>query len=417
MNINSQGENEKTVVLVNRAVFLPGEGGYKRTVYLFNMMRRLGHRPILLTSDFNHYKKEVRDTELFYQNYPDYSNQDIVFLHTRPYSKNISLQRRLAEDDWRKGVAKWVKDNCDRIDTIMMSMPDMNTILAVANVCSGKNIEIVIDVRDLRPEAFKVLLKNELLYKVCTFPMKQKADRAYACADKLFAVSEEYLERGSVKGSHASYKKAIYIGAVLEKFDAGVAKFSGEIDKPEDELWLTYAGTLGTSYDMITAIDAVARLKDRTFGGKRLRFMILGQGPDREAFEAHARAVGADNVTFVGFVDYEKMAAYLSKSDFTLNAVKRRGSQSIINKVADYFAAGIPMLNGCVCKEQQDMVDRYAVGLNYEPEDVDSLAHAIELLAEDPERCAEMGRNARKLALDKFDRKTTYQEIIDQLYQ
>lgn len=415
MNINRNGQQEKTVALINGAIYIPGEGGYKRTMYLFDLMRRQGHSPILLTSDFNHYKKAVRDVSRFRQEYPEY--QDIEFVHMRPYKKNLSAVRLMSEGDWTRNTVKWVEKNAERLDVIMISMPDINTINKLSDICKKHQIELVVDVRDLRPESLRVLLKNELLYKVCTLPMKLNADRAYACADKLFAVSEEYLERGSVSGSHARYKKAIYIGAVLEKFDAGVEKYAGEIHKPENELWLTYAGTLGASYDMITSIDAVARLKDRTFGGKRLRFMILGQGPDREAFEAHARAVGADNVTFVGFVDYEKMAAYLSKSDFTLNAVKRRGSQSIINKVADYFAAGIPMLNGCVCKEQQDMVDRYAVGLNYEPEDVDSLAHAIELLAEDPERCAEMGRNARKLALDKFDRKTTYQEIIDQLYQ
>ena len=144
--------------------------------------------------------------------------------------------------------------------------------------------------------------------------------------------------------------------------------------------------------------------------------MVLGQGPDRDAFESHVKEIGADNITFVGFVEYEKMAAYLSKSDMTVNAVKRRGSQSIINKVADYFAAGIPMLNGCVCKEQQDMVDEYNVGINYEPENVQSLIDAIEKLANDKKAREDMGRNARRLAITKFDRNTTYREIMDELY-
>lgn len=414
MNKNSFGDDEKTVVLVNRAMYLPGEGGYKRTMYLYDMMRKMGHRPILLTSDFNHYKKAQRNLKQFKKEYPDYC--DIVFLHTRTYSKNISIKRRMAETDWKKGVEKWVKENASHIDVVMMSMPDMNTILAVSKVCKENNIEVVIDVRDLRPEAFKVLLKNEVLYAIATYPMKVKADKAYACADKLFAVSEEYLERGNVHNSHAKLKKAIYIGAIIDKFDAGVEKFSSEIVKPDDELWVTYAGTLGTSYDLITVIDAAEKLKDKEYNGKRIKFLILGQGPDRISFEEHAKMISATNVSFVGFVEYEKMAAFLSKSDITINAIKRRGSQSIINKVADYFAAGIPMLNGCVCKEQQDMVDKYKVGLNYEPEDVDSLVRAISELAIDEKRRQEMGRNARKLALEKFNRNTTYKELIEDIY-
>lgn len=414
MNLNDKGIMEKTVVLVNRAMYLPGEGGYKRTMYLYDMMRKMGHNPILLTSDFNHYSKKPRDVDKFRAEYPEYS--DIVFLHTRTYSKNISLQRKLAENDWKEAVKRWISENSDHTDAVMLSMPDMDTILAVNKICKKKGIDVIIDVRDLRPEAFKVLLKNELLYKVATYPMKLKADKAYACADILFAVSEEYLNRGDVEESKARIKKAIYIGAVLDKFDAGVRRYEKDITKPVDEIWLIYAGTLGTSYDLVTVIDAVNILKEKKYDGKRLKFIVLGQGPDRDALATHARETGATNVEFVGFVEYEKMAAYLSKSDVTINAIKRRASQSIINKVADYFSAGIPMLNGCVCKEQLDMVDDYRVGLNYEPENTESLVDALDKLLDQPELRKEMGRNARKLAEEKFDREKTYREIIDCIY-
>ena len=414
MNVNRQGSQEKTVVLINGAMYLPGEGGYKRTMYLFDMLRKEGHSPILLTSDFNHYKKAERNIAKFRQEYPDYS--DIEFVHMRSYEKNQSIKRLLAEGDWTHEVTKWVKKNAGHIDVIMISMPDINTINNISGICKDNNIELVVDVRDLRPEALRVVFKNDFLYKFVTFKMKRDADKAYAAADKLFAVSEEYLQRGTVKESHAKVRRAIYIGATLDKFDEGVKIYANEIKKPENELWITYAGTLGASYDMFTTIDAVAQLESTDFDGKKLRLIILGQGPDRQAFEAHAKEIGAKNITFVGFVDYEKMAAYLSKSDMTINAVKRRGSQSIINKVADYFAAGIPMLNGCVCKEQQDMVDKYNVGINYEPENVDSLEEAILDLLSDTNRMKIMGSNARQLALSKFDRNTTYQEIIDQLY-
>jgi glycosyltransferase involved in cell wall biosynthesis len=414
MNDDANGKPEKTVALINRAVYLPGEGGYKRTMFLFDMMRRMGHRPILVTSDFNHYKKEVRDVGTFKAAHPDYG--DIVFLHTRAYAKNVSLRRRAAENDWRVAVTRWVEGHKDSLDAVMMAMPDMNTILAVSGICKANGIEMIVDVRDLRPEVFKVLLGDGWLYRLLTGPMKRRADAAYACADKLVAVSEEYLARGSVPGSHAKVRKTVYIGAVLDKFDEGVRKYSPGIAKPDDELWLTYAGTLGSTYDIATAIDAVHRLKDKTYSGKRLRLMVLGQGPDRSAFEEHAKAIGADNVTFTGFLDYERMAAYLVKSDMTLNAVKRRASQSIINKTADYFAAGIPMLNGCLCREQRDMVDTFRTGVNYEPENSADLAEKIDLLAGNPGLRAEMGKNARKLAEEKFDRNKTYRELIDLIY-
>lgn len=414
MNLDANGGREKTVALINRAVYLPGEGGYKRTMFLYDMMRRMGHRPVLVTSDFNHYKKEVRDVGAFRAAHPEY--RDTVFLHTRPYARNISPARWLAERDWKIALARWVEEHRESLDAVMMSMPDMNAVLAVAGICKANGIEMIVDVRDLRPEVFKLLLGNGWLYRLATWPMKRKADKAYACADKLLAVSEEYLARGSVPCGRAKIRKTVYIGAVLDKFDEGVRKHAPEIAKPSGELWLTYAGTLGSTYDLVTAIDAAKRLAGKTWGGKTLRFVVLGQGPDRAAFEAHAKAVGADNVTFAGFLDYERMAAWLAKSDLTVNAVKRRGSQSIINKVADYFAAGIPMLNGCACKEQRDMVDAFRVGLNYEPENAADLAEKADFLLSRPELVREMGKNARKLAEEKFDRNKTYRELIDLVY-
>ena len=62
------------------------------------------------------------------------------------------------------------------------------------------------------------------------------------------------------------------------------------------------------------------------------------------------------------------------------------------------------------------MVDAYRTGLNYEPENSADLAEKIDLLAGNPGLRAEMGRNARKLAEDKFDRNKTYRELIDLVY-
>ena len=394
--------NEKRLVLVNRAVYLPGEGGYKRTMYLFDMMRSIGYHPILLTSDFNHYKNQARDIKQFQKSFAEYKDS-IVFIHTPVYSKNISIKRYRAESVWTKAVRNWFKDNAAKIDAVMLSMPDMNTILAISNICKEHNIEMIIDVRDLRPEAFRVIVRNESLYTFLLAPMRKKADKAYACADKLFAVSNEYLERGSKVNSKAKIRKAVYIGAVLDMFDEGVKQYKDTIYKKDNEIWMTYAGTLGESYDLITCIDAAKIIHDST--NENFKFIILGQGPDEDALKKYAEDIGADNVEFIGFVEYKKMAAYLSKSDISINAIKKRGSQSIINKVADYFAAGIPMLNGCICKEQLQMVDEYKVGLNYEPENVSSLVNSIEELLKDADKRKAYGNNARLLAESKFDRK------------
>ena len=55
------------------------------------------------------------------------------------------------------------------------------------------------------------------------------------------------------------------------------------VEKPAGEFWITYAGTLGTSYDIPTLIRAADLLKKR--GENDIRVMLLGDGPLRGEFQ------------------------------------------------------------------------------------------------------------------------------------
>lgn len=404
-------QKKPRVLFVNGYIYVPGEGGYKRTLYLFNMMKSMGYECTLLTSDFNHYAKKKRNVEEFYKIYPDF--KDIVMLPMNAYEKNISIKRWWAGYSWSKRVKAWFEQNWQKYNVVYMHMPDANSILNIKPICDAHNIKMAVDVRDLRPEGLRVVFKKEWLYNMLTCPMKKKANKAYACADQMIAVSNEYLQRGMSVNNKSKDPVAVFIGAIFDKFYSGIEKNASKIEKRDGDIWVTYAGTLGSTYDLYTMLDAAKVLQDE--GKEEIIFKILGQGPEAESLKQYAADKGLKNVDFVGFVDYEMMAAYLSKSDMTVNSVKRRASQSIINKVADYFAAGIPCLNGSICKEMQDLITDWNAGINYEPEDVNSFVKAIKTIIDNPELAAEFGANAKRLAAEKFDRSISYKEIIKRL--
>lgn len=399
-------EKKKRVLLVNSAVYLPGEGGYKRTMFMLDMMIQLGYEVSLITSDFNHYNKQTRKIEQFRNEYPQY--ECIKFVHMPPYEKNISLKRFYSEKVWEYNFREWFKKNYDKYDVVFFS--DIDNILAINSICEKHNIKKIVDIRDLRPEAFKVVVKNDLLFNVLFYPMKLIADKSYACADEFVAVSQEYLDRGLKANKKSKNPAVVYLGSTLERFDKGIEMFSSSIEKEDDEFWITYAGTLGESYDLKTVICTAKRIAVQ--GSRKIRFKILGQGPEEKKLKSMVTELNINNVSFLGFLPYEEMAAYLSKSDILINAVKRSASQSIINKIADYFSAGKPVLNSCCCKEQIEMINKNKAGFNYEPENVESLYKAIIDLYEDKELRDTLGKNARKLAEEKFNRSTSYNQII-----
>lgn len=397
----------KRVLIVNSAIYLPGEGGYKRSLYMFDMMTAKGYDVSFLTSDFNHYNKRKRDIETFRNEYPNYSR--INFISVPVYKKNISIRRYYSEKVWSKSASNWVKKHIDEFDVVYANMPDIETIPRMAKICEINGVKLIIDIRDLRPESFRVAVKNEFLYRIIFYDMKKKANKAYACADELVAVSEEYLARALQVNTKSKNPIAVYIGAPLKKFHAGVAKYSNLIVKPENEIWITYVGTLGSSYDIKTLIFAAKKVHEID---SRVKLKILGQGPEENDLKNYSQNINAVNTDFIGFMEYERMAAFLNKSDITVNAIKRNGSQSIINKIADYFAAGKPMLNGCVSKEMISLVEKYQVGISYEPENAESLVAAMNELISNPELCKTYGENALKLAQEKFDRENSYLEIL-----
>ena len=68
--------------------------------------------------------------------------------------------------------------------------------------------------------------------------------------------------------------------------------------KPEGEFWVSYAGTIGTSYDIRTMILAGEELVRR--GHPEIQIKILGDGPLKEELENLAKERQIENVEFVG---------------------------------------------------------------------------------------------------------------------
>ena len=71
------------------------------------------------------------------------------------------------------------------------------------------------------------------------------------------------------------------------------------------------------------------------------------------------------------------------------------------------------MINTCMSPEFRNKVEHDGFGINIMPEDVKILADAIEKLYEDEPARAKMGKKARLIAEEQFDRPQSYKKIIE----
>jgi len=105
----------------------------------------------------------------------------------------------------------------------------------------------------------------------------------------------------------------------------------------------------------------------------------------------------------------------LRNCDIAVNPIMKGAAQSIINKHADYAAAGLPVVSTQECPEYRALLDEFNCGINCPPEDTQAVADALEGLLRDPALRKRMGENSRRMAQERFDRKHTYQQIIAEI--
>lgn len=397
----------KKIAVISMGVKLDNEKGYSRFRYIGDFLSDAGYQVDLITTTFQHWEKAQRNLdEIKKENY----KFNLKFIYEPGYKKNIDLRRIRSHRIAAKNLRQLLEKEGD-YDLIYCEIPPNDVALAAAEYAKEKGIPFVPDVNDLWPEAMRMVLDVPVISDVLFYPLLRDAEKVYALVSGIIGTSDEYRDRPLKHQKLDVPKKTVYVGNEIAEFDAGVEVYSPQIPKEEREFWVSYAGTIGTSYDIRTMVLAGKELLKR--GRTRIKIKILGGGPLKEELETLAKEQNCSNVEFVGYAPYPKMTAYLAKSDILVNSFVKKAPQSIVTKIGDYLAAGKPMINTCMSPEFRNKVEHDGFGINIMPEDVNVLADAIEKLYEDEAGRTEMGKKARTIAEEQFDRPQSYKKIIE----
>lgn len=395
----------KKIAVITMGVRLDGEKGYTRFRYLCDFLTEAGYQVDLITTTFQHWEKAQRDMEKIKKE--DYQF-GIKFIYEPGYKKNVDLKRIRSHKIAAKNLTALLEKEGD-YDLLYAEIPPNDVALAAAEYAKRQGIPFVADVNDLWPEAMRMVLDIPVVSSILFQPLQRDAEKVYSLVSGVIGTSDEYRDRPFQNQKREVPKATVYVGNEISEFDKGAEENDALVSKMEHEFWVSYAGTIGTSYDIRTMVLAAEELAGR--GRQNIRIKILGGGPMKDELEALARERQIYNVEFVGYAPYDKMAAYLKKSDILVNSFVRKAPQSIVTKIGDYLAAGRAMINTCMSPEFRRKVEADGFGVNIEPEDVKILADAIEDLYENEEKRLEMGKKARKIAEEQFDRPKSYRKI------
>jgi len=269
-------------------------------------------------------------------------------------------------------------------------------------------VPFVFEVRDIWPETVVSLglLKNPLLVALAT-----AAERAfYHAAGRIIVISHRMGERLATRLGRAAAKlRVIPLGTDCASFDAAEANAAWRREHALDGKFVAvYAGAHGRVNALPWVLKAAALLK----GDARVRIVLIGRGAFKPQLIEQARQARLDNVLLLDPVSKESLAGILKACDLGLMTLDNLPifDTACPNKFMDYLAAGLPVLvnfngeAGWICKEE-------GCGVIVPPENAEAMADAIRNLAAHADRAHEMGRKARRVAAERFDRRRLVEDL------
>ena len=379
---------------------LPGEAFRPgRYTTLVNLLIQNGHRVVWWSSNFFHHTKSYR------KEIKEIPGLKIILLPTSRYKRNISLRRVVNHYIFAKSFERRFKEIKDSPDVILVSCPPLISAKVAIKVAKKLKIKCIIDIRDLWPEAFEMILPFKI-GKIFFWPIKKYVDNIYDSADALMAVSQTYRNRALSVSKNKFKKSLVYsLGIDLNLFDSLTQeKNSFEIEKKAGEFWFTYIGTIGKSYDIETILKCARLLLS---SHPNIKFFIAGDGPDFTRIKKLAERYKLVNCKFLGWFSFKDMISLLKKADVGLNTIVAKSKTTFPNKLFDYMAAKLPIINS-VGGEFKNLLESENIGRQYIAGNPDSLKEAILYLYNQPKKCKIMGENARKLVEREFDRNKIY---------
>jgi glycosyltransferase involved in cell wall biosynthesis len=303
-----------------------------------------------------------------------------------------------------------------RIDVVVISVPPGIHAFGASIACYILRKKIVFDYRDQWEEYLISKTTNKVkrvLYKI----LKALMTILYSKATLVVTVTPpfmEYLSKRGVENVHL-----IPNGADTSLFKPVCNKVSlrSKYGFENDEFILVYSGYIGRYYRLDTCVKAFARFIEANYF-KKTKLLLMGEGEDLEKILELSKVLKIEeNVRYMG-VKYDKkeIVELIALADVGLIPYDKNPlwRNSLPAKFFEYASCGIPVIATVDSKSiLAKVIDREKIGIHVEPEDVEKLADAINILSSDKYFLEEASKRARKLIERDFDRVKISQNFLN----
>jgi len=384
--------------LVNQYALPPSAFGSSRHYTFARELIRQGHEVVIIASGVHYairkekalaagerWRHEVIEGVPFcWVRSPEFSENRLI----RLWNMSVFAARLWAGT----GVSKLAKP-----DIILGSSPSLFAALAAERLAKRFRVPFVLEVRDLWPQSVIDLGQVSERHPAIR-AMRWIERHLYEKADHIITLlpgAPDYMaERGVPREKITWLPNGVDLTMVPEP------------ERPRDDGILTvmYTGAHGLANRLGLMLDTAALLEREGYGD-RVRFSLVGDGPDRPALQERARKEKLATVQFADPVPKREICRKLLEADVCAVVMRdttlyRWGTS--LNKVFDYLAAARPILF-CGRKPLTSVAEAQA-GICVPPEDPRVMADAVKQFLDmpDDERW-QMGLRGRRYVEEHHD--------------
>lgn len=165
---------------------------------------------------------------------------------------------------------------------------------------------------------------------------------------------------------------------------------------------LLYAGIIGHAQGLEVILKAAERLKNHA----EIKFVLLGNGPQKEELIELQKKLGITNVFFYDSVSKANMPDVVMASDAAVIPLRKLDlfKGAIPSKIFENLAMQKPIVLGVDGEARDLFIEEGKCGLYVEPENDEALANAVLSMKNSPELVKQLGENGRKYVEEKFSR-------------
>lgn len=301
------------------------------------------------------------------------------------------------------------------VDIILCESPPLFLGYSALYLKRKKNAKLIFNVSDLWPESAEKLgvVTNKFLLKL-----------AYNLEAKLYTNS--VLVTGQTQGicKDINYrfpnKKTYWLpnGVDLNYYDPqriSDNNWREENNIRSKDFVFLYAGIIGIAQGLEVIINAAKLVKDKP----NLKFVLLGNGPEKEKLIQLQKQWNLSNVMFLDSVSKSEMPQVLKSVNAVIVPLKKLDlfKGAIPSKLFESLAMQLPVLLGVDGEARELFIEQGKCGLYFEPENAEELAKQVNVISSDLSLAKQFGENGRNYVNTNFNRDNIASKFLEQLKQ